>query len=396
MARIPALLAAIAAALLSIAACQKGSDTQPTPLPCAFTLSESTLTFGASGGSATITVTTRAGCDWSAQSDHAWMSIVAGASGSGPGAVQVAVAANPSTIERTGTLTIADKTVAVRVDALATEPCTVDLQPSSASIGADAATGSFAVTTPSHCEWSARSSASWLTITAGAQGTGSGTVAYAVDRNAATASRSGGIAVGARTFLITQAGSAAACDYSVAPVEIAVCMSLSSELTTTLTTQPGCTWTAESAASWLTLQSAASGNGPATVRFTVSDNWDAPRLGVLMLRWPTVTAGQNVRVSQAGCRYAVSTSSIAAVAAGGAYTFDVIQQSDPLECGGPLQNGCVWSAVSNAPWITVTSSMPRRGDDRVTLQIAANDSTAPRSGSVSVRDRAVQIVQSGR
>jgi hypothetical protein len=182
----------------------------------------------------------------------------------------------------------------------------------------------------------------------------------------------------------------------VAPVEIAVCMSLPSELTTTLTTQPGCTWTADPAASWLTVLSAASGSGPAAVRFTVSDNWDAPRLGVLMLRWPTATAGQNVRVSQAGCRYAVSASSIAAVAAGGAYTFDVLQQSDPLECGGPLQNGCLWSAQSNVPWITVTTSMPRKGDDRVALQIAANDSTAPRTGSLSVRDRTVQIVQSGR
>ncbi len=97
-----------------------------------------------------------------------------------------------------------------------------------------------------------------------------------------------------------------------------------------------------------------------------------------MIRWPTPTAGQNLQVSQAGCHYGVSRDSLTFTAAGGTSTFDVVQQSEPYTCGGPLQNACVWTAVADSAWITVTGSMPRVGDDRVTVVVAPNSTgTAP-------------------
>ena len=128
----------------------------------------------------------------------------------------------------------------------------------------------------------------------------------------------------------------------------------------------------------------------------VGENWDAPRNGVLQVRWPTPTAGQNVRVTQGGCHYAVSTGALIVAAAGGPSRFDVYQQSEPYTCGGPLQNGCKWIAQSDAPWITVTTPMPQYGDNPVELSIAANGSTAPRSGNVRVRDQIVRITQNGK
>ena len=115
-----------------------------------------------------------------------------------------------------------------------------------------------------------------------------------------------------------------------------------------------------------------------------------------MVRWETPTQGQNVRVAQAGCRYAVSVPSINVVAAGGPAQFSVYQQSDPYTCGGPLQNGCLWSAEPDVAWITVNTSMPQFGDNPVSLTIAANDSSTARSGNVRVRDQVVRITQAGR
>jgi hypothetical protein len=115
-----------------------------------------------------------------------------------------------------------------------------------------------------------------------------------------------------------------------------------------------------------------------------------------MVRWPTSTAGQNVRVLQAGCVYAVSTSAISIGAAGGPGRFDVIQQSIPNTCGGPLQNACRWSAQSGVSWITITTTMPQAGDNPVSFTVAANDSTAARSGTITVRDKVVRVTQSGR
>lgn len=211
--------------------------------------------------------------------------------------------------------------------------------------------------------------------------------------------RSGAIAVGERTFTVTQAGdppAPAACEYSVTPVEFSPCMSVPSNLTATITTQLGCTWTANPGVSWITMTGGQSGSGSGVLTFRVSDNWDAPRQSVVMVRWPTVTAGQNLRVSQAGSRYGVSATTISIGAAGGPGRFDVLQQSDPYTCGGPTQNACLWIAQSDVPWITVTTTMPQAGDNPVSFTVAPNDSTAARSGTIAVRDKVVRITQSGR
>ena len=323
------------------------------------------------------------------------MSIASGASGNGNGTVEVVVAANVSTSERTGTLTIAGQTVAVRVAGLAIGPCTFDISPASATIDHDSGTGSFTVSGPEGCAWSAQSRVAWLTITSGDHGSSTGSVAYAVDRNGTPDSRTGAIAVADRTFIVTQSGEPPTCEYSVAPVTVSACMSVSDELTATITAANGCSWTAAAGASWISVRNQ-SGSGAATVSFSLSDNWDAPRNSVLMIRWPTPTAGQNIQVAQAGCRYAVSVSSIAVDAAGGGRSFDVYQQSEPLECGGPLQDACVWTAQSSADWITISSPKTQRGDQRVSLIVAPNLAPTSRVGVVSVKDKTVAITQTGR
>jgi hypothetical protein len=163
-------------------------------------------------------------------------------------------------------------------------------------------------------------------------------------------------------------------------------------LITTLTTQNACTWTASADVGWLTV-SKSGGTGTATITLAYTDNYDAPRDGVVKLRWPTATAGQNVQVSQAGCSYGVSKSAISFTATGGTGTFDVVQQSNPMLCGGATQDRCVWTATSNASWVKITSSMPKTGDDPVGFTVAANTGPA-RTTTIVVRDQTVTISQS--
>ena len=112
-----------------------------------------------------------------------------------------------------------------------------------------------------------------------------------------------------------------------------------------------------------------------------------------MVRWPTPTAGQNIRVEQAGCVYGLSQASFTVAAAGGPGSFNVVQESQPGTCGGPLQDRCVWTAKSDVSWITVTTSMPRTGDSAVAFTVAANAGSS-RAGHVTVRDQVVTITQS--
>jgi hypothetical protein len=383
--------------VIGLWACQSKSPTEPTPPPatCTFTLSTTSLSFTAAAGVASFSVSAPSHCAWTAASDRGWMTIGEGASGTGDGKVTVTVTANANTDVRTGTLTVAGQAIAVRQDAAASEPCRVGLSSGSASFTKDAATGTFDVTAPGTCSWTAASTAGWLTITSGATGRGNGTVAYSVTRNTDRDSRTGTIRVAEATFTVSQAGDSGLCEFRVAPVAINVCMSVPYDLITTVTTQPGCTSVSTSDTPWIAINGAAVLTGSGDVHFRVGDNYGPPRLGVLKVRWDTPTAGQNVQVSQAGCRYAVSQASIAVIATGGSANFDVYQQSDPLECGGPLQNGCVWSAATTADWITITTSMPRRGDDRVSFTVAPNGGSA-RTATITVRDQTVVVTQSGR
>jgi hypothetical protein len=389
------LLAAVAAVVGLVWACGgEKSPTQPTPATsCTVGVSPGSLSFGSAGGSAAVSVSVGTTCAWTSSSDRAWMAIASGASGSGAGTVSIAVTANAATTARTGTLTVGGVGVPVQQDGAAVV-CSVSIAPSSASYSKDAATGSVAVTVPSSCGWTAVSTVDWITVTGGT-GTGPASVGYSVARNTSPTPRTGTIQIGETTFTIEQQGDAGTCQFRVAPVTINACMSAGYELVTTVITDAACPWTAAPDASWISLSGPVSRVGPGDVRFRISDNYDAPRLGVIKLRWDTPTAGQNVQVAQAGCRYSVSTTAINAAAAGGTFTFDVYQQSDPYECGGPLQNGCVWTAKSDSPWLAITSSMPRTGDDRVSFSVAPNSGGA-RSGVITVRDKIVMVNQAPR
>jgi hypothetical protein len=132
------------------------------------------------------------------------------------------------------------------------------------------------------------------------------------------------------------------------------------------------------------------------ITLAFSENYDAPRDGIAMVRWPTPSAGQNVRVAQAGCLYAVSRNTFNFTSSAASGTFDVIQQSQPNTCGGATQDRCVWSAISDVPWVIITGSMPRSGDNPVAFTVAANDAAASRVGRITVRDKVVVITQAGR
>jgi uncharacterized protein (TIGR03437 family) len=85
----------------------------------------------------------------------------------------------------------------------------VSVSPASASPGGSASNGSFSVeaNVPGF-GWAAISNSSWLTVTAGASGTGSGTVTYAVAPNTTASPRTGSITVAGVVFTVTQAGAA--------------------------------------------------------------------------------------------------------------------------------------------------------------------------------------------
>ena len=96
------------------------------------------------------------------------------------------------------------------------------LSPSTANIPAAGGSGSLSVTASnSGFAWSASSNVSWLTITSGTSGTGSGTITYSAAMNNSTASRMGIITVSGQTFTAIQAPASSALNTTAGSLQFA-------------------------------------------------------------------------------------------------------------------------------------------------------------------------------
>ncbi|HEV2860591.1 MAG TPA: M36 family metallopeptidase [Pyrinomonadaceae bacterium] len=80
---------------------------------CTYSISPTSASQPAAGGTGTVSVTAGAGCNWTAASNASFITVTGGASGTGSGTVSYSVAANTGTTSRTGTLTVAGLTFTV-------------------------------------------------------------------------------------------------------------------------------------------------------------------------------------------------------------------------------------------------------------------------------------------
>ena len=176
--------------------------TQQAPLPlCTYTISPAARTVSASAGSYTVSVDAlRADCSWTASESAGWITITSGSSGSGDGTVTYSVTANTGD-QRSATITVEGKRHTVTQEA---GSCTYSILPATRTVSASA--GSYTVSVDAlraDCSWTATESAGWITITAGSNGSGDGTVTYRVTANAGS-QRSATITVAGRSHVVTQ------------------------------------------------------------------------------------------------------------------------------------------------------------------------------------------------
>jgi len=83
---------------------------------CTYSISPTSQSFPATGGTGSVSVYTAAGCTWTATSNSTWIHITSGASGNGPGTVNYSVDANTGA-QRSGSMTIAGRTFQVTQNA---------------------------------------------------------------------------------------------------------------------------------------------------------------------------------------------------------------------------------------------------------------------------------------
>jgi RHS repeat-associated protein len=259
--------------------------------------------------------------------------------------------------------------------------CVPTLSPASASLPQVGGTGFFDVSTLTECVWSATPSASWITITSGASGVGAGRVHFSVAANSG-AQRSGTITVNGQAFNITQALNPASCSYSLNIPGKQFSENGGGD-SFNLTTGEGCPWSASSNASWLTVAQPTSGNGTATINYSVAANSGPLRIGEITVggRKFTVTQDPN----PASCTFAFSPGSrLVGVGGENGVFFNVTTGA-----------GCRWNAENNNGWITITGGgANNNGNGMVTFNVQANNGGS-RTGAISVRGQDFTVTQCG-
>ena len=148
------------------------------------------------------------------------------------------------------------------------------------------------MTAPGGCPWTAVSRASWITITSGAAGSGSGRVAYAVATNTGRDARTGTMTIAGQTFTVTQDGAPKSCSYSISPSRRNI-GAAGGAGAVTVKTPTGCDWTAQSHAGWITITLADSGSGGGTLAYAVAPNTSGVnRQGIVTIAGRTFTVKQ--------------------------------------------------------------------------------------------------------
>jgi hypothetical protein len=333
---------------------------------CTISLSSSSSTAPAAGGTGTFDVRAADGCGWSAASNEPWLTVTAGATGQGNGAVRYAAAANTGP-QRTGTITAGGQAFTVRQDA----GCSYSLSSATQNVGSGGGNASVGVTAPAGCAWTAQSNAPWIGISTGSAGSGNGTVQLVIAANA-EAERRGTVTIGGQTFTVVQASG---CTFTIAPAGQTV-PSAGGSGSFAVNTAGACAWTAATAASWISITSGSSGTAAGTVQFTAAANTGAARSGTIDAGGQTFTVTQDP-----GCSFAVAPDTIGAPAAAGSHNVNVTTAAE-----------CAWTAVSAVAWIAIPVGASGSGNGTVQLDVRANTGPA-RNGTATIAGRTVTVNQ---
>ena len=367
-------LTTLIVATLAASACGSSSETETLTAPsastkCALQATADSPSMPASGGSGSVRITANRDCQWAAKSDAGWLTVGSPAAGQGDGSVRFSAGANSDPASRTGAIVINDQRIEV---SQAGSPCQLTVSSNHESVGGSGGDLNVNVrASAASCAWTATSSVTWISIVSGREGRGDGAVTFHVDPVTGPP-RIGSVTIAGQNVQVDQG---TGCNYAIAADMFAL-DAAGGERQVAVTAPPGCSWTAQSQTTWITITNGASGSGPAVVTFSVAASDGPGRSGTLMVAGRAITVTQSL-----GCTYSITPSSL-----------NVGAQATNTGVQVQAAAGCPWSASSAVAWIAIASGASGSGLGQVQMAIAANTGAA-RSGTITIAGRSLTVAQ---
>ena len=250
---------------------------------------------------------------------------------------------------------------------------TPTLSKETATLAADGGTASTQLTLAGSVNWTAASSADWLTLNTATSGAGSATVEVFAAENPSIGSRTGTITIAEQTFTVTQEGQPATITN-----QASVFGTDGGSAFVGIAAGGSATWESTSNDDWLSvaLGQTGSGNGQAMVVA-------APYTTTTQSRTGSVTIGdETVFFTQRGYELSINPQVAQIGSNAGSGQFGV---------AAPI--GAVWEAVATQPWITVIGSTTNIGNGSLSYSVAANDTGQTRTGRIIVAGEEYTITQ---
>lgn len=142
----------------------------------------------------------------------------------------------------------------------------------------------------------------------------------------------------------------------------------------------GCPWSAVSQSSFVTINSASSGEGSGTINFSVAPNFGGGRTGTIVVSGGGITRTFSAQ-QPSGCPFSVEQSVVNFGAAGGSGSVAVT--------AGDV---CGWAGQTNSPWIQITSPQ-QTGNGNLTFTVQPNTTGVLRSDTITVGARQITVNQ---
>ncbi len=143
-----------------------------------------------------------------------------------------------------------------------------------------------------------------------------------------------------------------------------------------------CSWTAAATSGFLTVNSAANGDGNGTILFSVAQNFGGARSGTIDVSNGVLTRSFQVQ-QPSGCPTSLGQTAVNFSAAGGSGNVSVT-------AGGV----CNYLATSDANWVQITSPT-QSGNGTITFNVQPNPSANSRSATVTVSGQTFTVNQAG-
>ena len=257
-------------------------------------------------------------------------------------------------------------------------PCLYTMSTNTASYGFAAATSVVSVATGPACMWSVDNTNDWISILSTTNNIGDGNVTYAVDANRDTVARTGLVTIASQTFTINQ--DAGPCIYKISPTTRSHGSGMASN-TVSITASNNCPWEVANTNGWISIASATSGVGPATISYVLDANLSLHnRTGTVVIADQVLTITQDALV----CDYSLSPTNRVHDSSPGTNSVSLVTDAP-----------CPWIILNTNTWISIASGTSGTGSATIAYTLEENSAILGRTGFVQIADRQLTIVQHG-